>query len=359
MFLLSFISFIYLFIYKKFKYFLRAITGKHEIEYYLKQENLKKIILTMKNSSYLTINEKSLLENIIKFDLKSIMKLNLSLFKHDFMKIPNDFCMRKGIGKDGFTLLSNAFMKMLNIFLYKINLYENKISVSFNDNDECHIDKLMKLWENTYKKYPIETIYHQNDATTDSTSNTHVSLSKSQITISNQNIDSISFNDKKWQWIGFQGTQPETDFRSTGLFGLDQLLRFTCKSKYFEEVYRTACSKEMWYFYASAGINISGMICKYLLFNQNDSKKSFENIWTYICIHKNKDSDDNESILIRIDDYISIIYEEVFNKFNSYWKSLHIHYFMMFNKEFSDFWNRNIDKIIFEVLDKDKKRKFY
>ncbi len=61
--------------------------------------------------------------------------------------------------------------------------------------------------------------------------------------------------------IGFQGLDPSTDFRGAGLFGLKQLYHFVfTDSVRAQEVYDVATSKDKWYFFAVAGINITGRL---------------------------------------------------------------------------------------------------
>ncbi len=61
--------------------------------------------------------------------------------------------------------------------------------------------------------------------------------------------------------IGFQGEDPSTDFRGSGFLGLKNLLYFVENGKEeVEEVLRTALSEKRWYFFAAAGINITGKL---------------------------------------------------------------------------------------------------
>ena len=67
--------------------------------------------------------------------------------------------------------------------------------------------------------------------------------------------------DKNWSTIGFQGKDPSTDFRGGGLLALKQLSYFV-NNDYdrAQDVYDTATNKEKWYFFAAAGINITGKL---------------------------------------------------------------------------------------------------
>ena len=65
---------------------------------------------------------------------------------------------------------------------------------------------------------------------------------------------------KKWIDIGFQAGDPATDFRGSGIQGLDMLLEMLqdprTKSRALE-MYKNSTVQEHWYFYAVTGINIT------------------------------------------------------------------------------------------------------
>lgn len=59
--------------------------------------------------------------------------------------------------------------------------------------------------------------------------------------------------------VGFQGNDPSTDFRGSGQLGLENLLFFvSARNEYAQEVLKFSLDKETWYFFAVAGINITG-----------------------------------------------------------------------------------------------------
>ena len=65
---------------------------------------------------------------------------------------------------------------------------------------------------------------------------------------------------KKWIDIGFQGADPATDFRGSGITGLDQLLSMVTDPVYKKmalEMYERSTKEEHWYFFAVTGINIT------------------------------------------------------------------------------------------------------
>ena len=65
----------------------------------------------------------------------------------------------------------------------------------------------------------------------------------------------------EWVDVGFQGKDPATDFRGAGVFGLENLLAITDEgSEYREEaleMFRTSADQSSWYFFASAGLNVT------------------------------------------------------------------------------------------------------
>jgi len=77
---------------------------------------------------------------------------------------------------------------------------------------------------------------------------------------------------EQWKLIGFQGTDPATDFRGMGLLGLQNLLYF---AEIYPEIFRKIVTvqaerKERDYPVAVAGINITQMLYELFLINQED-----------------------------------------------------------------------------------------
>ena len=61
--------------------------------------------------------------------------------------------------------------------------------------------------------------------------------------------------------IGFQGEDPSTDFRGSGLLGLKNLIYFVkFNDNKAREVLEISTSRKHWYFFAAAGINITGKL---------------------------------------------------------------------------------------------------
>lgn len=71
--------------------------------------------------------------------------------------------------------------------------------------------------------------------------------------------------DKQWDEIGFQGTDPSTDFRGMGLLGLQQLHRFS-QTPQGRSVYKSSVDPEqVWFPFAITGINITAF--QFILLN--------------------------------------------------------------------------------------------
>ncbi len=61
--------------------------------------------------------------------------------------------------------------------------------------------------------------------------------------------------------IGFQGADPTTDLRGTGMLGLRNLYSFIIYSKEnASEVYSVASNSSTWYFFCASGINFTGKL---------------------------------------------------------------------------------------------------
>jgi hypothetical protein len=60
--------------------------------------------------------------------------------------------------------------------------------------------------------------------------------------------------------IGFQGQDPVTDLRGTGMLGLRHLCYFVHNSQNAEDVWSVALNQKTWYFFCASGINFTGKI---------------------------------------------------------------------------------------------------
>ena len=101
--------------------------------------------------------------------------------------------------------------------------------------------------------------------------------------------------------IGFQGKDPLTDFRGSGLLGLKHLWHFSMYDKRAEKVYEVATDPKTWYFYAATGINITGKVIQFI--EENNCDKYFYDI--------------NEDI--HFFNFTQKMYNEFFVGFNDMW----------------------------------------
>lgn len=70
---------------------------------------------------------------------------------------------------------------------------------------------------------------------------------------------------KQWGDIGFQGTDPQTDFRGMGVLALDNLLFFASKhTDAARKVLAHSHHPHFWFSYAIAGINITSLALQFL-----------------------------------------------------------------------------------------------
>ena len=68
---------------------------------------------------------------------------------------------------------------------------------------------------------------------------------------------------ERWKELGFQGSDPASDFRSVGIFGLRQLVAFTGTDS-GQRAYEEAQYGPYWYSFAIVSLNVSNHICMLL-----------------------------------------------------------------------------------------------
>jgi hypothetical protein len=352
-----FIVFILAFVYKRiFKFFVRKIKKTHEIDRLLNNNGtFNQIILCLMNSSFMTKENNILLQRVL-FNYKQDKNIEDRLSDKEigkFMSIVSFYCTVKKLNLETKNKL-NIFFEMIKVIIidFRLNLL-NQTEYQFDDQtNQAHVDILKELWNITYNTYNIETIYHDNK--TDNSSN------------------NIQLIDDRWLWIGFQAKSPITDFRSTGLFGLNQLYNFCKYSDNFLNVYNTACDKKKWYFFAAAGINISGKIRQYLLsyptsilmnemlfnlFQNKTDKRIINNLFTETSEKANLL---NKTVSNKIFKFLNNIYSELFTDFNNEWNKQEKFNFMNFNTNFENFIGRKFESIVKEEYDKmTKNSQFY
>ena len=136
--------------------------------------------------------------------------------------------------------------------------------------------------------------------------------------------------------IGFQGKDPLTDFRGSGLLGLKHLWQFSLYDLRSQNVYKIATNEKTWYFYAATGINITGKVIQFI--EENNCDKYFYD--------KNND--------INLYNFTQILYNEFFVGFNNMWIERGYTDFMKVNSSLEEFMGTKA-KNIFQHIIKDKK----
>jgi hypothetical protein len=76
--------------------------------------------------------------------------------------------------------------------------------------------------------------------------------------------------DERWKELGFQGTNPATDFRGAGMYGLHQLLFFAENYQNGRRIYQEAQYGPYWYSFAVVALNATSAIVNYLKAGQFD-----------------------------------------------------------------------------------------
>ncbi len=75
--------------------------------------------------------------------------------------------------------------------------------------------------------------------------------------------------DEGWKDLGFQGTDPATDFRGVGIFGLEQLV-YLANGVHGRKIYEEAQYGPFWYSFSVVALNITNAICTLLKTNRLD-----------------------------------------------------------------------------------------
>ncbi|GLD93665.1 hypothetical protein PINS_up002270 [Pythium insidiosum] len=116
---------------------------------------------------------------------------------------------------------------------------------------------------------------------------------------------------KEWGEIGFQGTDPMSDFRGMGILSLVQLLYFT--SKYPVEAQAALVESNhptRWYPFSVTGINVTGFIVDLIRERLLDVK-----IYRFAPLHGGS----RDETIVDGADGIHEIYCDIFTRFNKLW----------------------------------------
>ena len=132
--------------------------------------------------------------------------------------------------------------------------------------------------------------------------------------------------------IGFQGKDPLTDFRGSGLLGLKHLWQFSLYDLRSQNVYKIATNEKTWYFYAATGINITGKVIQFI--EENNCDKYFYD--------KNND--------INLYNFTQILYNEFFVGFNNMWIERGYTDFMKVNSSLEEFMGTKAKNIFQHIL---------
>ncbi|CDW89644.1 elmo domain-containing protein 2 [Stylonychia lemnae] len=142
----------------------------------------------------------------------------------------------------------------------------------------------------------------------------------------------------EWQEIGFQGSDPATDFRGAGRHGLTQLMMICHPdSIYYERamaMYKDSTNMQHWYFFSVTGLNITQKITHLLKKNRLDA------VLLQIAKSNTKGVLDYELMTPEVVNAIfDKWYFEVFYTFNEQWKNAKCDIM-----EFNQFIQRIIEK---------------
>lgn len=131
--------------------------------------------------------------------------------------------------------------------------------------------------------------------------------------------------------IGFQGKDPLTDFRGSGLLGLKHLWQFSMNDLRSNEVFKISTAEKTWYFFAATGINITGKVIQFIE-ESNCDNYFYDNTNT-----------------ITLYNFTQNLYNEFFVAFNNMWVERGYTDFMKVNCSLEEFMEKRA-KIIFNDL---------
>lgn len=140
-----------------------------------------------------------------------------------------------------------------------MDIVEQQKKMAFSSENRHHEEKLLQLWELLMPDTKLEN------------------------RISSQ-----------WSDIGFQGKNPQTDFRGMGMLGLENLLYFAKnQNEMSRKVLYESHHPTYWYSYAIVGINISDLLYRFLnsgvlkthfynIIKEKPTMEDFHNVYCYL-----------------------------------------------------------------------------
>ena len=132
--------------------------------------------------------------------------------------------------------------------------------------------------------------------------------------------------------IGFQGKDPLTDFRGSGLLGLKHLWQFSVYDLRSENVFKVATEEKTWYFYAATAINITGKVIQFI--EEGTCDKYFY--------------DNNNEI--NLYNFTQKLYNEFFVEFNNMWVEKGYTDFMKVNNSLEEFMEKRSKNIFNKII---------
>lgn len=214
------------------------------------------------------ITKKSQLERLCSGNLtpKDIYMIKNSLAYSKTIFLPNwdemekenirEILIIKKISKNSINakLLDNAINRIIKTQKLKNSIIiKTRIPVEL----EKHKSLLNVLWYNLKENNPFPFARNNNKKR----SIEQILRESPSLTTNNLSLPPPSIPDPLWESIGFQGSNPLTDFRGMGLYGLEQLVLFTSnESSLAKKLHLQSLNEPAWYSFAIVGINISSFL---------------------------------------------------------------------------------------------------
>lgn len=151
---------------------------------------------------------------------------------------------------------------------------------------------------------------------------------------------------KQWIDIGFQGSDPVTDFRGTGLLGLVQLHSFNIGWRAItKEMFKNSANPETWYFFCVTGINITQKLVQSLV-RPSSVMEPLINLDKYLLRHLGEFKSQ-----LHFNKAILHLYVCAFRLFDEMWTNSRPTNIMNFNQFLSDVFTLHFEKKVSDCLD--------